>query len=336
VPWTGNISALVLTYNRKEMLLQVLKAILAQVERADEIIVLDNGSTDGTCEFLQESGLLEYGGIVLYRRPENTGPAAGVDTLFRLAKERGSDWVWYMDDDTIPDPDALQELKSAYSENFSHPEEVGFLKSLVVLPDGSPNGVPEVDLRAAPGESSSWAVRLGAGLAKVRCSTFVSIFVPRSTLKRIGNVDPEFRFYAEDTDFTLRTTEVIPAYLVGRSKVTHIFGTNCRFRSLVKRNPKSIDMQRYYYRNNLYLRLYYYSFGRTVLFVCKCFYEALLALASDSYQLRRIAAIMRGLLSGLLLVMRGKSGPSRPFSDHETPPLLIKGKPVSDLHACGS
>jgi dTDP-4-dehydrorhamnose reductase len=240
-----------------------------------------------------------------------------------------------MDDDTIPDPDALKELKSAYSENFSHPEEVGFLKSLVVLADGSPNGVPEVDLRAAPGQPSGWATRLGAGLVKVRCSTFVSIFVPGSTLKRIGNVYPEFRFYGEDTDFTLRTTEVLPGYLVGKSKVTHTLGTNFgSFRSLAKRDPKSIDMQRYYYRNNLYFRLYYYSFGRMLLFVCKCLYEALLALGSKSYRLRRVAAIMRGLLSGLLLVMRGKSGPSRPFADEELPPLLIGRKPLSNLHAC--
>src|SRR6478672_8489466 len=101
--WKGKISALVLTYNRKEILLKCLGSILAQVEPADEVIVLDNGSTDGTCEYLQKSGILERDCIFLYRRPENTGPSAGAHTLFRLAQQRGSDWLWYMDDDTIAD-----------------------------------------------------------------------------------------------------------------------------------------------------------------------------------------------------------------------------------------
>ena len=70
--WKGKISALVLTYNRKEILLQCLGSILAQVEPADEIIVLDNGSTDGTCEYLEKSGILKHDCIFLYRRPENT------------------------------------------------------------------------------------------------------------------------------------------------------------------------------------------------------------------------------------------------------------------------
>jgi glycosyltransferase involved in cell wall biosynthesis len=70
--WIGKIGALVLTYNRKDILVQCLNAILTQVEPADEIIVLDNGSTDGTCEYLQKSGILKHDCIVLYRFQDNT------------------------------------------------------------------------------------------------------------------------------------------------------------------------------------------------------------------------------------------------------------------------
>jgi GT2 family glycosyltransferase len=330
VAWIGKISALVLTYNRKELLVQCLQSILGQVEPPDEVIVLDNASTDGTCEYLEKSGLLKHDSIALYRLQENTGPSGGVDTLFRLAEERGSDWLWYMDDDTIAEADALKELKNAYSDNFSDPEEVGFLKSVVVSPDGSPNGVPQIDLRSAPGQAESWAARLGSGLVKVRCSTFVSIMVPRTTLMRVGKIYSDFRFYGEDTDFTLRTTEVLEAYLVGRSKVTHLSPDVGRFRALAKEDPTSIDMERYYYRNNLYFRWYYYSFGRTVLYVGRCLYEALLAVGAKSYPLRRMSAILRGLLSGLILVMHGKAGPSHLSSDQQPLPLQLQPKPVSE------
>jgi GT2 family glycosyltransferase len=331
VAWKGKISALVLTYNRKEILLKCLESLLAQVEPADEIIVLDNGSTDGTCEYLQNSGILKHDCIVLYRLQDNTGPSGGVDTLFRLAEERGSDWLWNMDDDAIAEVDTLKELKNAYSENFSHPEEVGFLKSVVVSADGSPNGVPQVDLRAAaPGQAPTWAARLGSGLVKVRCSTFVSIMVPRTTLMRIGKIYSDFRYYGEDTDFTLRTTDVLEAYLVGRSKVTHLSPDVGRFRALAKEDPTSIDMERYYYRNNLYFRWYYYSFGRTVLYVGRCLYEALLALGAESYPVRRMAAIMRGLFGGLILVMHGKAGPLQLSSDQQTLPIQLQREPVSE------
>jgi len=331
VPWTGKISASVLTYNRKEMLLRCLRAILAQVQPADEIIVLDNGSTDGTCEYVEESGLLDHGGIVLYRRPRNTGPAAGADTLFRLARERGSDWVWYLEDDSIADADALKELKIAYSENFSHPEEVGFLKSLVVSADGAPHGVPEIDLRAAAGQAS-WAARLGSGLVKVRRATFVSILVPRSTLIHLGNIYPDFVSYGEDTDFTFQSTELLPTYLVGRSKVTHLGPEVGRVKSLLKRDPIVMDMAKYYYRNNLYFRWYYYLFGRTVLYVCKCLYEALGALGAESELLRRMEAIMRSFLSGLIVLMRRKAGPLHLSADQHPPTLKLQRKPVSNRH----
>ncbi|HEY0789633.1 MAG TPA: glycosyltransferase [Chthoniobacterales bacterium] len=302
--WVGKIGALVLTYNRKDVLSECLRAIMAQVEPVDEVIVLDNGSTDGTSEFLQSSGLLNDFPITLYRVSENLGPSGGVSVLFRLFKERGCDWLWYLDDDTIAGPDALKELKAAYLTNFSRLEEVGFLKSMVVSADGSPNGLPEADLRAAPGYSPSWADRLAGGLVKVRWSTFNSILVPRTTLAEVGTVRPDFYFAGEDIDFTFRVTDVLPGYLVGRSRVTHLCAESGRFSSLLEKRPERISMGAYYYRNNLYFRYNYYSLGRTLLYVGKCLYEAFLALGVRTYPLRRSAAILRGLLSGLVFVAR--------------------------------
>jgi GT2 family glycosyltransferase len=302
--WVGKISALVLTYNRKEVLSRCLNAIMAQAEAVDEVIVLDNGSTDGTCEFLQQSGILSNFPIALYRVSDNLGPSGGAAVLFRLFKERGCDWLWYLDDDIIAGTDALKELKAAYTANFSRPEEVGFLKSIVVSADGSPNGLPEADLRTAPGYSPSWADRLAGGLVKVRWSTFSSILLPQSTLAKVGNIRPEFYFAGEDIDFTFRVTDVLPGYLVGRSIVTHLCAESGRFSSLLEKNPERISMGTYYYRNNLYFRYNYYSLGRTMLYVAKCLYETVLALGVKTYPLQRAAAILGGLLSGLVFVAR--------------------------------
>jgi hypothetical protein len=59
-------------------------------------------------------------------------------------------------------------------------------------------------------------------------------------------------------------------------------------------------------------------------------YEALLALGAKSYPLRRMAAILRGLASGLILVMHGKAGPSHLSSHQQTLPLQLQPKPVPE------
>jgi GT2 family glycosyltransferase len=296
----GRINALVLTYNRKEILARCLRAVLAQLEAPHEIVVLDNGSTDGTVEHLRASGLLDH--IILYRLPQNAGPAAGIDVLFRISMERGADWMWFLDDDTIANADALSELKVAYSQNFAAPEELGFLRSFVVFPDGGPYDLPPVDLRHARGQSPSWADRLGAGLVRVRWCQLNSIFVPRSTILRVGNISPFFYFSGEDTDFTLRVTDVLPGYIVGKSRATHLVAITGAYSSRSEADPGRIGLGKYHYRNQVYLRLRCYSFWRMVLYVGKCVLEALLALGARTYPLRRSATILHGVFSGLLFI----------------------------------
>jgi hypothetical protein len=71
--------------------------------------------------------------------------------------------------------------------------------------------------------------------------------------------------------------------------------------------------------------LFVWTFGRT-LYVGRCLYEAFAGAERETYPMRRMAAILRGLLSGLILVMRGKAGPSRLSSDQQTLPLQLQPK----------
>jgi GT2 family glycosyltransferase len=311
------VGALVLTFNRKVLLSRCLDAISAQTQPPSEVIVVDNGSTDGTDEYLRVRGAVGSARLAAYRLGANLGPAAGFDILIRLAYQRGFDWLWCMDDDVIPDPTALEELRSAFAENFSRPEEVGFLVSAAVDGRGEPSNVPGIDLRTAGSGCANWAELLDRGLVKLRWSTFSSILIPRTTLLRFGGLAPDFYFAGEDIDFTLRVTEAAPGYLVGKSKVAHLREVGGVLSALTEANPRRIHMTSYYYRNNLYFRRTYSTWLRAALFVGKCGWETLLALVSDRYRLRRAASIVQGVLTGFSFA------PKRPSIDEAlTVPMI--------------
>ncbi len=300
----GGIGALVLTYNREALLSRCLQAILTQSRLPDEVIVLDNASTDGTVALLRYGPFPNRERIRAYRLERNVGCAGGFDVLVRIGWQRGLDWIWCMDDDVIPDPTALEALLAAYGENFSRPEEVSFLVSAARSEAGAPSNVPEIDLRAPWLHCANWADRLDRGLVRLRWSTFNSILIPRCTLNRIGGLCADLYYAGEDVDFTLRATEVAPGYLVGSSKVMHLRAADGVFSALTRSTRAQIALARYYYRNTLYLRRRHYSRLRVASFAGRCCLEALLALAARPQRLRRAASILGGAVAGLWFAPR--------------------------------
>ncbi|MEF1284800.1 glycosyltransferase family 2 protein [Vibrio sp. M250220] len=109
------VSAVVVTYNRKNMLLECLAGLLNQTRNVDEIILVNNASTDGTDELLKESGYLDNPLIHYCKLESNTGGAGGFSYGMKVAIERGADWVWTMDDDIEPEPETL-EVQLSYTE----------------------------------------------------------------------------------------------------------------------------------------------------------------------------------------------------------------------------
>jgi len=111
------IAAVVVTYNRKQLLKECLDALLSQTRSLDSIILIDNASTDGTPEFLKENGYLDNPKIDYVRLPENTGGAGGFYEGVKRGYEKGYDWLWLMDDDGKPLKDTLELLLRAAKEN---------------------------------------------------------------------------------------------------------------------------------------------------------------------------------------------------------------------------
>jgi len=122
-PYKNKIAAVVVTYNRKELLKGCITSLRNQTRKLDEIIVVNNDSTDGTKEWLDEQKDL----TVIHQA--NLGGAGGFHTGIKTAYEKGYDWIWCMDDDCLPQLTALGKLlEDDYGENI-------VLNSVVVAKD---------------------------------------------------------------------------------------------------------------------------------------------------------------------------------------------------------
>ncbi len=98
------IAAIIVTFNRLELLKECIMSVQNQSRRVEQIIVVNNGSSDGTNEWLNSCD-----NIIIINQ-ENTGSAGGQFTGIKFAYESGFDWFWCMDDDGNPDTRCLEFL----------------------------------------------------------------------------------------------------------------------------------------------------------------------------------------------------------------------------------
>ena len=242
--------------------------------------------------------MLSLSNLTVVRTETNLGPAGGFSALFRHAYQAGCGWVWVMDDDVIPEPDALEELVRAYTANFSRPEEVGFLVSRVQTPDGQPNNVPDIDNSQDARTPPRWAHLLHHGMVKIKFSTFCSDLFPRSTIEKFGFPCADFFYGAEDVDYTLRVARELPGYMVGKSLATHLRAVGV-FSPLTEVNSARIPLYFYFYRNQIYLRRSLMSRKALVQFLATALLNAVRSLYRSPHGFAMSRTILSGFVAGL-------------------------------------
>lgn len=102
-----SIASVTVAYNGEALLSRHLDALLGQSRPIDEIIVVNNASTDGTLRLLTE----RYPQVTVLDLPLNTGVGGGYASGLSLAMDKGKhDWVWLFDQDSVPSQDGLERL----------------------------------------------------------------------------------------------------------------------------------------------------------------------------------------------------------------------------------
>lgn len=236
----NKVAAVVVTYNRKELLKECIEALKASTCSVD-IIIVDNNSTDGTKEYIADL----IGKDVIYKRlKKNLGGAGGFSAGMKYAVKKGYEYVWIMDDDTIVKMDTLEVLLKAKDEIS---DDFGFISSSVKWIDGSDCKMNRQTYKEQISDyEKSYVMK---GIYPVKAATFVSLLFSSDAIKQIGLPLKEYFIWGDDKEYTLRMSNEFACYNVGDSQVVHKMNNN-EGSNITKDDIGRIDRYYYAYRND--------------------------------------------------------------------------------------
>ena len=238
------IAAVVVTYDRPLELRMVVESLLCQTRPPDHVIVMDNGGPVRAAETLAD--LVDH--LTIIHSKINLGGAGGFARGLSAGLGLEADWVWLLDDDAIPELDALQRLLDAIP---NLPRNAGALGCTV-----TEFGKIAVRHRRRFDRQTGWESSLPLSAyekpaVEIDACSFVGCLVRAETAHQIAPPSAEFFLAYDDTDYSLRLQDAgWHLWLVPDSVVVHLrtpsarlstsaFGTkhylNIRNRLIVKR-----------------------------------------------------------------------------------------------------
>jgi len=195
-----NIICTIVTYNRLSLLKECINAVLQQTHPVSRIIVVDNNSTDGTADYLTNYKSNPLFQIVTMS--QNLGGAAGFSEGIKNAALAHADWIWLMDDDTIPRPDTLEQMLP-----YTQIERTGFVCSNVVWTDGEPHlmNQPHLLEDQSPKKEMFAPYHLNHEDADLSdMASFVSLLIKGTIPWELGLPYKEFFIWCDDAEYTHR------------------------------------------------------------------------------------------------------------------------------------
>lgn len=241
------VGIVVVTYNRLELLKEVIASIRQQTFTDSDIVVVNNGSTDGTADWLNGQN------DVVTITQENLGGAGGFNTGMRYVAEHGYDYCWVMDDDVVCSPTALEELMKAVIVR----ENIGFVCSRVLGIDGNPMNTPVPAMKSIVEGMYSDVFELVNTHAMVRLdrATFVSVLLPSRIIFKVGLPYKEFFIWGDDYEYTFRISCQYPSYVACRSEVVHKRSIQARLSFNAETDNNRLKNYFYYFRNQAFTRI---------------------------------------------------------------------------------
>lgn len=205
----ATISVVIPCYNAERYIGATLRSVLAQSLRPAEVIVVDDGSSDGSADVVRSG----FPGVTLLRQP-NQGVAAARNHGIEHA---GGDWIAFVDADDIWLPG---KLAAQWALLQAHPEARIAYSAWQVWQSTEPEPPPELlaELAARADDAARWQGASGWIYPELLLDCVVwtsTVLAQRSLLRELGGFDAALRI-GEDYDLWLRASRVTPILRVPR------------------------------------------------------------------------------------------------------------------------
>lgn len=189
------------TLNRRADLERCLGAVGRQTTRPGTVVVVDNGSTDGSRELLASQQ-----DLIAVLPPHNVGGPGGFGLGIGRAVEAGGRWVWLLDDDAAPARDALELLLYRLAAE-QRPGGVGGVVPTVAFGDGRREAGWLWGAGAPGGRGQSPNVPSTAGEApapEVDWAPFAGLLLSAAAYEAVGPIHPDIVLWHADVELCLR------------------------------------------------------------------------------------------------------------------------------------
>ena len=193
------LAAVIVTFNRKELLGENIRMLLKQTRPFDKIFVVDNCSTDGTPEYLKDRGWMDDPRFVYVKTHANIGGAGGFYTGTKAAYEAGADYIVLMDDDGRAADEHTFERLFREAERLHGENPKLFVNSLVRQGEL---------LSFKMGSKYTVAEALAAardGILDGEANPFNGTLVSRELVAEIGYPNPDFFIKGDEVNYKQRS-----------------------------------------------------------------------------------------------------------------------------------
>ena len=288
----NNVLAIIVTYNRLKLLKENIQGLLDQTNKNFDILIVDNKSTDGTGEYLQN---IDNDNIKTLTTEKNIGGAGCFNLGLRYAIENNYSYAWVMDDDTIPEKNSLEKLleaKEVLQDEFS------FLNSYVKWIDGSicKMNAPMINKKLLILQNYKL---LDNKMIILDSCSFVSCFINLTKVGKCGLPIKDFFIYYDDVEYTSRIGKVLPGYLVIDSVVIHKMNNNESTTVESLTNVDKINRLVYDYRNG-YKYFKMQGILKLLKYYLRYFYHIFKVLFSkNGFKFKKISKMTKGMCLGL-------------------------------------
>lgn len=287
-------SAVVVTYNRKEKLIEALNSLLHQTIEPTRIILIDNHSNDGTVDLLDSNGLLGNPKIDYVRMKTNLGGSGGFyEGIKRALNFHDYDFLSISDDDAVFESDYFEKIFDVAQKRTTYKAFTGAVK----YEDGS---IQLMHRRRIANNKTLKEIVVPEEKYdenfNIDTFSFVGCVISRDVVEQVGLPKKEYFIFYDDTEYSMRIRKITKICNVSNAVIIH--------KTVKDINSKIIFSWKSYYgiRNQIDMKLTYSNWkGLKIYLILKKYREYLRVLCNKDYKDNRkfiLKMIQKGYSDG--------------------------------------